>query len=474
MASSQLTSRPSNLKDELGSLLHRLDDVRKSKQLDLLMLLYRPNVVFASRFHPYIFTHGIEIIVFSDGTSVLFVNNVRARAKEEQEAGKLQPGLRVVVYEGMTGLTRRQAIYNELKQRPNYAAYHEALDRLVASPKNQADALRSLKIGIDEDDIAGKQMKATRALFPDAEFVDCTKAGSWSLSVLDSHAVKNQIIAAELAQVIYCRVRRAIDQGLIATKAKIGADTAMQLYQQEYFPEVDLAGMPAMDSVALHGWSTTIVFGNCGRYQKTEPRAAKVGETWTLYIIGYVNGISLEFSYTGGTGLPKDQANALDVMLDMHEQACKRFGRNIRRNEIYNKTKEHLDTLGQGHQLADHRIGHGIGPEFHFVGDLHPTDNTIVQLGSSSSYEPILKGIAGKPDIQLATVYGRTHVMMDHGWQPLTSFDLKPVPIKNAWTIEGKPVAPPNLARAAAWEIDFGMFEKISKINTAYLERGGT
>lgn len=469
MASSELASRSANLDDVLGLLLPRLHEVRKSKQFHLQMTQYRPKVVYVSRFHPYIFTHDIEIIGFSDGTSVLFVSIVRARAKEEEKEGKLQPGLKVVVYGGATGITRQQAIYHELKQRKEYSAYHDDLDRLLEDPAYQAKALCSLKIGVDEDDIAGKQMKATRALFPQAEFVDCTTASNWSLSVLDSYALENQIIAAELAQVLYCNALRAMDKGMIATKAKIAADTAMLFYQQEYFEEVDLAGMPAMDSVALHGWSTTIVFGNRGRYQKTEPRAARSGESWTIYIVGYVNQIPVEFSYTGGKDLPEDHAQVLAAMLDMHEKACERYRGNIRRSDIYNGTTDHLDKLGKGYELADHRAGHGIGPEFHFVGDLHPADDTVVELGSSSSYEPLLKGIGGEPT-QWATVHGRTHVKMDHGWQPLTSFVRKPAPIKEAWTIGGKPVAPPNLARAAAWEIDFGMFGKLCKLNPDYLE----
>ncbi|KIW76801.1 hypothetical protein Z517_09245 [Fonsecaea pedrosoi CBS 271.37] len=104
-----------------------------------------------------------------------------------------------VVYGGKT-------CQNELVQRQKYSAYHKDLGR-------------------------GKQMKESHALFPKAEFMDCPEAGRWSLCVLDSDALQNQIIAAKLGQVLFDIAFLAMDKSMIASIAKVAADTAMQLYQ---------------------------------------------------------------------------------------------------------------------------------------------------------------------------------------------------------------------------------------------------
>jgi Xaa-Pro aminopeptidase len=437
--------------------------------VDFLLVRDITNVVYYSRFNPYCTSHGVDLVVFPDGTSVLFVEYIRRWAKQEELLKKLSPGLKVVVYpqqlDESLPSTFQKALYKYLRERQDFSKYWQAFDMLLESRTgDEIDVVCSLKIGLDLEHISGSKAEEVRTGFPRANFIDVARHVEESKLVLDDYYVNNQMIAAELVQVVYCTVVRAIRQGFTKTKACDAAHAALQAYKEVFFPDIRVAGIGSRDGLNFNGWDFTLVSGSELGSRETKPEPVKDGEPWTLYIVGYVNQVCAELIYTGGENLSADHIEARNVAVGTYENTSEWFEPGVLCSDIYLKSKAHLAEYGFA--IASYRGGHSINNPFHGAASLKANDQTKVYVGSAIAYEPIIAGKQGKPHVKVNI--GQTCIMMDHGLQPLNSFSPNPTPISKEWKINGVKVEKPNLARAAAWILDFDKFRELCSLDPAY------
>lgn len=433
-------------------LLQRLAEAMKGAA-DILIIRDPTYVTYFSRFNPYCTSHGVDLVVFPDGKAVLFTAEIRSWAKH----GELPPGLEVISYgQHDDGEPSRflPTLWEHLLDLEGFSKHRPALEYALGKrPDGPAEPFACLKIAIDRKHLPPTKFDDLRSGFSGADLFDWADKIDECKLVMDDFHLKSLFIAAELVEVCFVNCFSAIQDGARFTHARDFGISAMKTYQQEHWPDADLAGIAPRDGFSLDGWNITVTLERA--YRQTKPEKAVPGEPWKFYVNGFVNGMGVEYSCEGGESLPNEQKAASQFLFVLRSKLPGLLKVGIKSQEIHQILQEQL--AEGGYEMLDIRPGHGVCNPIHDVPTISKNNGTAFPAGSVIAIEPAIIRDR-KSGREVKACHSQTWLMTDQGAQPLNSIRGSSSPGDDGWKIDGVSVGRPDLERAMSYRLDFGKF----------------